>query len=384
MVIVAEIKHKNNAHTEFNSAFLYIIHKIFPDEKIIFMSDDEHSRVIRKKLKKCNILYENISVDSIISSKKHLLKKEVSDIWNLMKIIFNANKNNFHKVFFTCLSPVSLSFLKIICFLYKKINFYAVLHSEIETIKKDSGAKFYNLNYWSKLSLRIPIFKNLKLIVLGESIFVNLQKNLNIKRNNYIIIDHPYFFHSETKNKEENDSIIRFGSVGTAALSKNSHYIFKIAKKSISFIDNGELTFEHIGLMGEDVLKEKNELVKYTLSGDLLDRDVFEKKVRNLDYILYFYDESMYKLTASGVLFDAINFGKPIISLNNDFFSYYFNKLGDVGYLCDNLDDMALIINQIVKYKDLKRYRIQINNLKKAKNILSLNDIGAEFLKQLS
>jgi hypothetical protein len=48
----------------------------------------------------------------------------------------------------------------------------------------------------------------------------------------------------------------------------------------------------------------------------------------------------------SGVLFDAIRYGKPIIALRTDVIDYYFKKYGNIGFLADTVDDLERIVNE--------------------------------------
>ena len=68
-----------------------------------------------------------------------------------------------------------------------------------------------------------------------------------------------------------------------------------------------------------------------------LDRISFDSYVKELDYILYFYGIEKYKLIASGAIFE----------LKNTYFEYLSNKYGDIGFLCDNIEQMATIIENL-------------------------------------
>lgn len=59
----------------------------------------------------------------------------------------------------------------------------------------------------------------------------------------------------------------------------------------------------------------------------------------------------MYKLTASGAIFDAINNKKKIISLDND---YFRSVLGDsnIGIVCNNIGEMKKVIEEIISGKN--------------------------------
>ncbi len=112
---------------------------------------------------------------------------------------------------------------------------------------------------------------------------------------------------------------------------------------------------------------------------DFMPRTDYENAISSLHYILFFYPNSMYRYIASGAFFDAISFEKPIIAIRNSFFEYYFNRYGEIGYLCDNLEEMSYYLSNI----NHERYKLQLQNIKQAKKDLSLENISKRLRSQL-
>ena len=77
-------------------------------------------------------------------------------------------------------------------------------------------------------------------------------------------------------------------------------------------------------------------------------------------------------MTASGAFTDAVNFEKPIIAIRNEFFDYYFKKFGNIGYLFDNIDDMAEKMIEIIERKPQEEYLVQKENIKKLKKNIDI------------
>ena len=90
---------------------------------------------------------------------------------------------------------------------------------------------------------------------------------------------------------------------------------------------------------------------------------------KNFHYILLFlYDKGSYKLTASGAILEAIWNQKPIIALHNYYFDYIFEKFGDLGFLCDSIDELVNKINEIALDREILTHFSE--NLKNAKEAL--------------
>jgi len=78
-----------------------------------------------------------------------------------------------------------------------------------------------------------------------------------------------------------------------------------------------------------------------------------------------------------------VKFEKPILAIKNDYFSYYFDRLGNIGHLFDNLEDMVSKIEALLSGGYEKEYNEQVENLQKAKKTLSIENISRDFFYQL-
>ena len=95
-----------------------------------------------------------------------------------------------------------------------------------------------------------------------------------------------------------------------------------------------------------------------------------------MDYAVFLHEKESYYLRASGVFFDAINYNKPIISIKNSYFEYYFNKYGNIGYLCNDINEMFNIMKLILTNKEKANYMQQTKNINFLKNDLSIKKIA--------
>ena len=89
--------------------------------------------------------------------------------------------------------------------------------------------------------------------------------------------------------------------------------------------------------------------------------------VAPLHFIVLPHEAGPYTLTASGVLLDAIAWGKPVICRRIPIFESMFRKHGDIGYLFDDDEDLIGVVEKIVEEADNARYRRQIDNLRDAR-----------------
>jgi len=100
-----------------------------------------------------------------------------------------------------------------------------------------------------------------------------------------------------------------------------------------------------------------------------LDREEFDERMHKLSYVVWTAQPDHYRLTASATFLDALAFLKPGIYLRNDYIEYYFERMGDIGYLCDSLEEMVSIIREIISEFPIKRYYDQVENIRMGRAI---------------
>ena len=71
------------------------------------------------------------------------------------------------------------------------------------------------------------------------------------------------------------------------------------------------------------------------------------------------------------VFVDALSFGKPGIYLRNPFVEHYFERMGDIGYLCDSLDQVQETVESILLRFPLERYRAQRRAVGKGRRLFA-------------
>lgn len=336
-------------HEQFNTILLLALSSFF---EVKIYSGIEAKNNMHKILEKNgfernfnNIKSTNLFILKGTSKWTVFFRYILGTLYNIY-ILLSSNKNDI--LIYNFNNSLSLYFLnKLNFFLKRKILIFC--HGEMELLINNEGGFLAKLLRWN---LRYFFLKkrniNISFCVLGDRVIENLKLIIGENIKCFYSIDHPYFFNKKTdKNINNNKNIVSFATIGELNIFKGLYsYINLLEKvnikdKSFSIIGN---TTDHI-----EELEKKNIIIKG--KNHYLDRKEFENLISNIDYALYFYSSNKYKLTASGAIFDAINARKPIIALENDYFRYLFQKYGNIGYLCKDIDEMAEVINNIKKEK---------------------------------
>ena len=202
-------------------------------------------------------------------------------------------------------------------------------------------------------------------------------------------IDHPYAYSTELHLKNVTESkIITIGHVGSLGIRKNGHLIYSLAERHRRKISNGTLRYWAVGPVEDNVLQYKNSYVTEFSNkefGQYISREVFDQKIKEIDYAVFLYAQDQFIFRASGTILDVINFTKPIIAMKHPFFDYLTSQVGNIGFLCANLDDMASLISRLAERDEvlLAQYGQQQSNLHKFKQKHSIDSIAEDLRAQL-
>jgi len=262
-------------------------------------------------------------------------------------------------------------------------------HNEMEALASDANVK----GKLSKLLYKrcrnffkdSKIDKNILFSVMGDKILLNLSKIVSMdKIKHFVSIDHPYIFNElQFQKKVLTNNLIRIGTIGTLCEARGGDSFIRLASIMPNKVKE-IIQLSHIGrIMYPLDIIVKAQITVFTAT-NFLSREMYNRKIQELDYILFFYDKSNYKVTASGAIMDAIAMGIPIISLKNDYFEYVFDKFGSFGFLMESVDEMInlfqdISLNNLSNSFDLESIRNEMTpeaistQLMNALNSLELN-----------
>ena len=98
-----------------------------------------------------------------------------------------------------------------------------------------------------------------------------------------------------------------------------------------------------------------------------LSRQEFLDRLARLHFVFLPFKPGYYNLSASGALLDAITWLKPIIATRLPIVADLFARFGDIGYLCDDPEEMRAALAEIVTRSDPGRYREQVTAMRRAR-----------------
>ncbi len=329
-------------HDLINTALLKALYENFKEVKVY--TGNSSWEILKKNfsdINKIKFLYV-VPGKSKISG---LLRYICSAINNIFILLASKRTDilfyNFNNVF----SLHGLNFIN----LWLKRKIIIVCHGELELLISNEGGfqskimRFLCRNFYFNTKLS----NDISYIVLGDCIIDNLNKLISKQKiNHFFSLDHPFIPYNIVSSENQKSSQIKVGTVGELNSYKGAEeYVrllqmipFEVLRK-VEFYSIGSVTSQYTELTKNNVIIPGN--------GHRLSRSEFDNYVEKLDYILFFYGNDKYKLIASGAIFDAIKYKKPIIALENTYFNYLTNKFGKIGYLCKDIKQMSKVIMQL-------------------------------------
>ena len=370
------------SHEMFNAALLSMCSQVGND--VICKCSESNYNSISKVISINdfeNIKYKKVFVFPGQSKISILLRYYISVFYTILYLVTSP------KGYFVVIPYNNVFALKSINRLNSIFNRRIIIfcHNEMEALVSDVNVKgilskfLYSrcINFF--LANNVHLNKNLYFSVLGDKILHNLKSIIDdIKIKNFVSIDHPYIFNNQFDClKTLPNKIIKIGTIGTLCQPKGGDFLLELAEK-IPMEIKTKIKIYHIGRILYPIETINAAGINTLTNGGFLSREDYDRNISELDYILFFYDNRNYKVTASGAIMDAISHGIPIISLGNDYFEYIFEKFGSFGFLKTSVDEIVKLLSCIIEDNIVASF--QVNTIRKN---LSPEAIAFQFSKSL-
>lgn len=320
-----------------------------------------------------SVRYKRILIPRKVDKIGLVLRQIVATVYNFLYVVFKSRQYDIIINYNTLLSIYPVKFA---CkFASHKV--FIICHGELKELELHSNVNCLtkkSLDFFIKKGNNIP--RNLYFFTLSKSINENVSKLVTPQ----IAEKFCYFYHSaifkQTVNKKERKLYKKIiGMTGSLRESKGFMDFLAIASH---FKSNQNVEFRAIGALKTDVniIKESGVVLPECVKEDtFLSREEMYTEISKLDYVLYLFPPEIYKYTASGSVYDAIDCEVPIIALRNDFFNDLFEYCGKFGFLFDTKEDIVDFIEKL----DTIDEKIDFRNIKEK---LSPKQVSSLLTKQ--
>lgn len=389
-LIIVEPQCKGNTHVPFNSALLATAIEAFPRDQFSFVAERKHLDLVHNAL-----IIHNKPENSIIWIDLAAIEKDPNNkrTWRTHKHLFSriltyAQESNSDYIIFSSIDGMGLVLLKYLMFVFPiKFRVVCILHSVMTKLA------------CSPISLKTQIFrkalslgnkrKNIKFVVLASSIYDYIIDILPELFPYIEQLEHPYLFEKiqSTNKLVLSGHSLKFGFIGSDSIGKGYDLFLQLAQNSTQRCSMYGLENPKFFAIGNTLRKfPKLEFLELQLSSQPLLSDAYNDYVSQMDYLVFPYSKAHYTLTASGAILDSFNSMKPCIVLRTPLFEHYFERMGDIGYMCNNLEEMSDIILDLVSNRPKCLYQVQQQNILNGRSMFeprNLSPIFREIVKKV-
>ncbi|HNX59077.1 MAG TPA: hypothetical protein PKK43_08245 [Spirochaetota bacterium] len=356
MILCAELQMGGESHVKINGAFLAILSRL-SDQCLVFAEESHYRALLREssgergdpgERGRCVVSHQKITV---AHRSRNRLVKEILGVINVIRLRSAVRRLRPEFVFVFSASPIMKVLLSKIA-ARTGVKFIMVCHGELEGLSSPGPRRIHRQNWWTEKLLSSP-GRFSYLLIPSSFVYENLMQYVSAGyRSRIICFEHPIIFGTARTDEPVPFGGASFVSAGVASIAKSSHLIFELAEKAKRVSSQTAFRFALIGRVEEAVAARSNGLVDFRMSGSLLSFEEFAEGVRSADYLLYFYQDELYRLVPSGALLDALLYEKPVIAFDNGIMRNFFRVYGAVGVLCADTDAMADTIAKLAGGRD--------------------------------
>ena len=379
MILICELSMEDGAHVPFNAGFLATIRAAFPTEDLSFVGAAAHIEELKQEVGHplaSSISWRQVTPPSRRSGYGSRFVRELEMLRGLLNNISHASTS---RLVLTSAQPSTVLALKVArWFGSNHPPVQIVLHWLSGVVGKRYRRPIRRLQDM-KTALSLLGNWGIQYVVLEQSIRDRVEKSLPFLSDKVVALDHPI-----SPNEGESQSIdfsepFRFGFLGLANKQKGYPLFLELANhitarygRRAEFHAVGRCPQNGAPVNGTEVLATKPRLRRMT-------RADFVQGVTPLHYIVLPHEATRYALAASGVLLDAIAWGKPVIARKIPIFEAMFQRHGDIGYLFSEDAELKYIVEQILQTADKSRYYAQVLNLRTARKSRAPETLAASY-----
>lgn len=379
MIVLCELQFRGFEHAMANAALIETVADAFQEEELLFLAEAEHIRYIKNTLDAHSVVVKYYET-TIPPRTRFDYQRSMPDFRFCRNVFHLAHKNHANTIIFCSVTTPGLISIKALLRSYRDIICLVFPHDILQDVTKAPPLlphrRFVSFRLW----ISFGNTHRLRYVVLAPHIEEGLKQYVPRVSGYVSSIDHPYYFSDDVGPEPFADGAIHFGSYGVGSFEKGTDTFFRLADEIHPAKTTYKPTFTLIGHMPQKQMKDVPHRSVNIPSPDVpLDQETYEEYCRNIDYAVFLYRSNAYELRAGGSILDAFSLLKPIIALKSPLTEYYFKKMGDIGYLCENHNAIKDTILDILETKPIDRYRQQKANILKQRVQFSPAGLSLKF-----
>jgi len=367
-VILYEPQCSGFEHAAFNAAVLQTLALAQPDRRLVFIAEGQHLFHVREACIRAGCTgFETIEWQEIAIPPRGLAgwRRLRRELILCHAIVNKASSPKVQAVILCSLTDTGLLVLKTLLGVRRTAPVLAVLHGILSSLERPQPTRPWNWATHLRQVLRLPHPKQLTYLALGGSIYSSLVVAMPQAVSHFRVLDPPYFMDG-TVSAVDSHTRIRFGYFGVGRNAEKAFDQFvRLAQEARAMPGRHESEFLIVGHVQAG--RGDPPLHPQVIQGACrapLSLDEYRCRARTVTYAVSLADPAHYRLAASASFLDALCYSKPGIYLRNPYVEYYFDCMGDIGYLCDSYAEVRDVVLSLIQKFPEARYRQQCQNIR--------------------
>jgi len=371
MILIFEMIWSSTGHAVTNSAMIQTIAQGFPGEKVRVFAEATHLNELQSDpalLKQTNVAMHAIPISSHFMFRPQIVSvwRGLRELWTLLSALRVVPRREPCLIVLLSTTPTAIFIGSMLSTLMRRrITMQVVLHGNLNDAfawrSRNPAMRVIDLH--AALSRRHG--GKIRFLVLENAIREALVGQVPEAAGTTDVLPHPI-------NQAEADlarprpltTPVRIGLVGQATEAKGVTPFLELAQHFRQARPDA-VTFHLVGHPPHGADVGPFAVLHDPLPATWPTREEFIERLATLNYICLPLNATYYELSASGALIDAITWLRPIIATSVPIVADLFARFGDIGFLCDNLDQMRAAIDLLVSEPDQSRYDRQVANLRR-------------------
>ncbi len=377
-IIFCEPEQRGLTHLSSNTALLKTTLLAYPDCTLVFMGESSHVAAVSEMLSTIapeelqRVEWKHIEIPRRDTSPLNVMLAERAWCRHLLNEV-ESSQPRF--VLLSSITDSSLLVLKLSMLKrHTRTPVVAVPHGILSTLEGTQSTKMWRRFINLRLALRLPQPPALRLIALGDSIYAHVKLVAPKLCQVFRPMDLTYQWDRNTIHTHSADETVCFGFFGVTSHNKGFEQFHNIALNINR--DRAEAAFCLVGFVRDPEACATYKKAVGGITSTPLPPDEYARRADALTYCIWTGNSEHYRLTASSSFLDALSFVKPGIYLRNPYIETYFEKMGDIGYLCGSYDEMLQVVTELSQDFPQERYRQQCDNILKGRALFEPNTLA--------
>lgn len=221
-----------------------------------------------------------------------------------------------------------------------------------------------------------------RVIVIEERIRVNMAQQYPWLASQLVCLPHPLLPEEATNDGPARPLVrpIRIGFAGLASRAKGFAEFLTLAQ-TMAQQRPGHFEFCAVGMLPRES-KDLDQSPLHEPAADPLPRTHFIERLNTLHYLFVWHNDGYYSNAASGVVYDAINLGIPLLGRNRSQLADWAAQGVDVAHTFETLAQAADFLIHLDPTAQHPHYQRQCHHLSDLRASLSLANLGQTFARE--